>query len=267
MRTNREQSAGEDRMQQVFEEVFRESSALKISFEDAARYNRNFKLTHERTVRDIDALVSGARILELGAFTGVVAVTLARLGHKVTASDHPSILQDPAASEFLRRNGVDLCPMNLADITFPLADGSFDVVDFHSILSLLNFNPIPLLKEFHRLLATGGYVYCAAPNLLAAKNVALMVLRRGYLSPIKHFEWNLEEASEGTGLRVGLSWREYSEEEVVELFAASGFDLVTHKFGLNTPNRSSFPRRQLVDALYGLFPSLMPTQIGVFRKR
>jgi len=261
--TPRSKAAGRRAVDETFEQVFAESSALKPGFEDAARYNQNFKLTHQRTVEDVDALRSNARILELGAFTGVVAVTLARLGHKVTASDHPFILQDPAISGFFARNGIETCPMNLADIKFPLSDGSFDVVDFHSILSLLNFNPIPLLREFHRLLAPGGYVYCASPNLLAAKNVALMLLRKGYLSPVKHLEWNLREDS---ALKVGLSWREWTKQEVVELFAASGFELVSHKFGLNTPNRSTFPRKQIVNAVYGAFPSLMPTQIGVFRK-
>lgn len=256
--------AGVSVVEEVLEQVFAESSALKPSFENPARYNLNFKLTHRRTVEDVHALRSHARILELGAFTGVVAVTLARLGHKVTASDHPFVLSDPVISGFFARNGIETCPINLAEIKFPLADGSFDVVDFHSILSLLNFNPIPLLREFHRLLAPGGYVYCASPNLTAAKNIALMMSGKGYLSPVKDMVSNLDETSV---FQVGLSWREWSKDEKIDLFAASGFELVSHKFGLNTPNRSSFPRKQIVNAFYTLFPSMMPTQVGVFRKK
>ncbi len=263
MKDSQHLGGGGNRVDEIFEQVFRESSLLDIGFEDAARYNKNFKLTHYRTVCEVNALRSRARILELGAFTGVVAVSLSRLGHRVTASDYPFVLKDPAVVSFFNGNGIETCPMNLADIRFPLPDGGFDVVDFHSILSLLNFNPLPLLREFYRLLAPGGCVYCATPNLLAAKNVALILMRRGYLSPLEHLELNLLE---GTGMKVGLSWREWTKDEMIGLFRAAGFEVESHKFGLNTPNRSGFPRRQLVGWLYGLFPSLMPTQIGVFRK-
>lgn len=254
----------EDQIKRVFEEVFRESSALEIGFEDAARYNRNFRLTLNRTVQDVHALGSCSRILELGAFTGVVAVTLARLGHQVTASDYPFALEDPAVSKFLSSNSIDLCPMDLAKIPFPQANEAFDVIVFHSILAHLNFNPLPLVQEFSRLLASGGRVYCATPNLLAAKNVARMVLRKGYLNPVQHLQWNLVP---GSGMQVGLTWREWTKEELVDLFAAGGFELESHKFGVNTPNRSKFPRRHVVQAMYALCPSLMPTQIGIFRKR
>jgi len=70
---------------EAFEAAFSESSDLKFGFEDAVRYNRNFKLTHWRTVCDVHELGANARILELGAFTGVVAVALAKLGHRVVA--------------------------------------------------------------------------------------------------------------------------------------------------------------------------------------
>ena len=90
----------------AFEEAFVESSSLKFSFEDAVRYNRNFKLTHWRTVSDVHALGANARILELGAFTGVVAVSLAKLGHRVTASDFPFIVEEPAVQHLCREYGL-----------------------------------------------------------------------------------------------------------------------------------------------------------------
>lgn len=204
-----------------------------------------------------------ARILELGAFTGVVAVALAKLGHRVVASDFPFIAEDSAVKTLCEKCGIRIVPQDLAKIAFPLESGSFDVIVFHSILAHLNFNPIPLLREFHRLLDRGGRVYCATPNLLAAKNVALILRRRGYLNPVQSYLWNLNP---GTGMQVGLIWREWTKAELVELFGVCGFEMESHCFTVNTRNRSGFPRKQLVNLMYRCFPSLMPTQVGVFRK-
>lgn len=248
---------------EAFEGAFSESTALKFGFEDALRYNRNFKLTHWRTVRDVHALGANARILELGVFTGVVAAALARLGHKVVASDFPFIAEDPAVINLCGKYGIPIVPQDLAKIDFSLESGSFDVIVFHSILAHLNFNPIPLVREFHRLLARGGRVYCATPNLLAAKNVALILRRRGYLNPVQSYLWNLNP---GAGMRVGLTWREWTREELKDLFGACGFETERHFFTINTPNRSGFLRKHLVNLMYRCFPSFMPTQVGIFRK-
>jgi SAM-dependent methyltransferase len=253
----------EKTMEEAFEAAFSESTHLKFGFEDAVRYNRGFKLTHWRTVCDVHALGASARILELGAFTGVVAVALSKLGHREVASDFPFIAEDPALKNLCEKYGIPLVPQDLAKIDFPFESDSFDVIVFHSILAHLNFNPIPLVREFHRLLDHGGRVYCATPNLLAAKNVALILRRQGYLNPVESYLWNLNS---GTGMRVGLTWREWTKAELVDLFGVCGFEKESHCFTVNTPNRSGFPRRQLVNFMYWCFPSLMPTQVGVFCK-
>jgi 2-polyprenyl-3-methyl-5-hydroxy-6-metoxy-1,4-benzoquinol methylase len=54
------------------------------------------RFAYSRTFRDLEALVYGQmtlgrnlKILEVGAFTRIVSVALANLGHEVTASDIP----------------------------------------------------------------------------------------------------------------------------------------------------------------------------------
>ena len=53
-----------------------QSSSLNLSFENAARYNRELGHTFRRTVEDVAALGRGLRIMEIGSFTGVVSVAL-----------------------------------------------------------------------------------------------------------------------------------------------------------------------------------------------
>lgn len=253
-----------DRVRSTFDEVFLESSGLDLSFESAGNYNSEFKHTLLRACTDIAALGGGLRVLEVGVFTGVVSATLARLGYVVSASDVPFVVADPAVDAFLKKENVKAFPVNLATTKFPLPDRSFDVIIFHSVLTHLNVNPIPILQEFHRLLDKDGVVYCNTPNLLAAKNRWQILSGKGYLDTIDRLAWNLDP---GTGMSVGLHWREWTKGELIELFDHCGFDTENHRFVLTTPNRSGFPRKTLVSLMYALCPSLMTTQIGLFKKR
>jgi len=252
-----------DKIDSVFASAAEDCSAVPTQFENARHYNNMIAHGHRAIVHRVHPLGSKMRILELGAFTGVVAVTLQRLGHQVTASDVPFVMDDPALAEFLDKEGIKRCGMDLSNIHFPLPDSSFDLINFHSVLSMLNFNPLPLYREFHRLLVDGGLVVCGTTNLHSAKNLSLMLRRKGYLSPVEHLSWALMP---GKGMSVGLRWREWGKDELIETFEASGFRLVSHTYDMLTANRSKFPRKQLVAAMYRLFPSLMVDQTAIFAK-
>lgn len=242
----------------------RDSNRAGIRFENAEEYNRVLEPTFERTVTDTAALGSNFRILEVGSFTGVVSLALQRLGHAVTASDIPFVVQDPGFLRLFSESGVNIIGANLNDLPFPAASGSYDLIIFNEVLEHLNFNPIPLLREFHRILAPAGRVYCATPNLLSAKNRWRMIRGLGYLNPVEHLNWNLTADS---GMSVGLHWREWTRAELIELFNATGFVLESHRFGLTSVSGSRGLRKLAVKTLYALFPGLMPNQVGVFAKK
>ncbi len=240
-----------------------DSSGLALSFENPARYNEALAHTFERTVRDIAKLGNKLRILEVGSFTGVVSLALNRLGHHVTVSDMPFVIEDPALVALYHDEEIKTCPADLSTASLSLVDQSFDLIVFNEVVEHLNFNPIPLLREFGRLLCPGGRVYCATPNLTAAKNRWLILRGQSYINPVRHLVLNLVP---GTGMSVGLHWREWTKQELIELFEAAGFDLESHQFGLVTPNRSGILRKSLVNMMYSAFPSLMPNQVAVFIK-
>jgi SAM-dependent methyltransferase len=158
---------------------------------------------------------------------------------------------------------VAVCPANLAHSQLPVPDESFDLIVFNEVLEHLNFNPIPLLREFARVLVPGGKVYCATPNLASAKNRWLMMRGKSYINPVRDLVRNL---TPNTGMSVGLHWREWSREEFVEVFSVAGLKMVSHRFTLVTPNRSKALRRTMVGLMYRFFPSLLPLQVGVFQK-
>lgn len=202
-------------------------------------------------------------ILDVGSFTGVVSVALKRIGNEVTACDIDFVINDAAIQSIFKEENIKYSCINLQNNTLPFESDSFDLIIFNEVIEHLNFNPIPLLREFNRILKPNGKVYCATPNLLSAKNIFRILTRKGYLNPVEHLIWNLKP---GTGMSVGLHWREWCRQELLELFICAGFECEWHKYGLVTPNRSKFPRNIAVRLMYQIFPSLMPNQVALFKK-
>ncbi|MBJ7391735.1 MAG: methyltransferase domain-containing protein, partial [Chthoniobacterales bacterium] len=165
---------------------------------------------------------------------------------------------------FFASEGVKLWPHDLAVVPLDLPSASFDLIILTEVLEHLNFNPIALLREFARVLKPGGQVYCATPNLANIHNRVNLLRGRGIMNPVEHLVLNLKP---GTGMAVGLHWREWSKLEMVQLFSEAGFELKSHRYGLVTANRSGFPRKQLVGLMYALAPALMPNQVAVFRNK
>lgn len=245
----------------VVVDVLARKSAYKLKFEDGDQYDSVMRLAYSRTVRDLEALGKDLKVLEIGAFTGIVSAALANLGHDVTASDIPFVLADESNAAYLRSEGVKTLPHDLSVLPFPAPSSGFDLVVMNEVLEHLNFNPIPLLRELARVLKPGGLLYCATPNLPKIHTRLRLLRGKGIMNPVSDLVLNLKPE---TGMSVGLHWREWAKDEMVQLFKEAGFSLKSHKYGMLTKNVSSFPRRQLIGLMYALVPSLMANQVGVF---
>lgn len=243
--------------------MLKKKSQISIGFENGNAYDDQMRSAYSRTVSDVDRLGHGLDIVEFGCFTGIVSASLRRLGHRVIASDMPFVLEDEQNSRFLSNEGVEFCPHDLALLPLPFEADAFDVIVLTEVIEHLNFNPIPLLREFWRILKPSGIVYCATPNLASLINRVRLFSGLGIMNPVTHLIWNL---TPGTGMSVGLHWREWTKKELVDLFAVAGFGLVSHQYGLLSSSGSSFPRKQVVGLAYTLFPFLMPNQVAIFRK-
>ncbi len=240
-----------------------ESNNISPQFGDLGDYNTHMRFRYARTLEDIAKIGDSLQILEIGAFNGVVSAALANLGHKVVAHDIPFIIEDAALVDFLSERGIERVALDLSEIKFPLEAGQYDLIVFNEVLEHLNFNAIPLLREFRRLLKPSGQVYCATPNLTCLKNRVYMLRGKGYLSPISALQLQLMP---GRSTSVGLHWREWNRAELVDLFEASGFRLNRHWYRPHVESTSGLIRRSLVSVLYTIVPGLMPGQVGLFAK-
>lgn len=114
--------------------------------------------SHSRLVSWLGSLPSPARILDVGCADGFVAEGLRRLGHHVTGVDI-------AAREGVK-DRVDVFVEADLDDGLPVAiaeGGPFDVVLAADVLEHVR-DPEELLRELHKVLATGGRLLVSVPN-------------------------------------------------------------------------------------------------------
>ena len=139
--------------------------------EAAATYDavvtRNFHFFHVHSlhpwIRRLRARIAEPEVLDLGTGTGVVAVTLARFGCRVTAMDHSPEMLEHARIRAQGAGVGDLLTLTLGDgERLPYPDASFDAVTIQGVLHHLP-DCRPMLREAHRVLRLDGELYVSEP--------------------------------------------------------------------------------------------------------
>jgi len=220
--------------------------------------------SYHRTISDVLQIADSMsterckiRILEIGAFIGVVSCSLARLGFDVTALDIPEFMNNERLKDRYALDGVTSISANLRDYSIPSESGSFSLIIMCETLEHLNFNPVPVMSEINRLLATGGYLYLSLPNLASLPNRLKLLLGRSIHNPISDFA---EQLGRKSNMIAGIHWREYTAFELEDLVTMGGFSIIQHDFF--TTHKASIPAR----VVYSLFPKLRVNQTVVARK-
>jgi len=223
------------------------------------KYLVNARHSYRRTVGDVvdhcfnrPSDDSGPiKVLEIGAFLGVVSLTLARFDAQVTALDIPEFVSNQRLQQRYRQSGVKFVAANLKDYSLPFDSGTFDLVIMCETLEHLNFNPLPVMAEINRILRVDGYLYLALPNLASLPNRFNLLCGRSIHNPLEDF---VAQLSTQNNMIVGLHWREYVRDELLKMVALSGFKCVRHTYELPVV------AGRLAFLLYRLFPTLRPAQ-------
>ncbi len=187
-------------------------------------------------------LRSGQQVLDVGCGTGVVAVTAARAGARVTALDlTPELLAH--ARENGQVAGVEI-DWHEGDVeTLPFGDASFDVV-LSQFGHMFAPRPEVAVAEMLRVLRPGGTIAFSTwpPELMVASGLALVAR---YAPPPPH------------GVAPPMQWGEPAV--VRERLGAAVRDLVFDRARMDVPALSLAHRRAQVEDTSGPIRNLVET--------
>lgn len=196
-------------------------------------YLAQHKNEYERTVRDVltyaghEADYSSIKVLEIGAFLGIVSIVLAKLGFKVTVTDIEEFISCPRLQQKFNASNIEWASSNLRSHRLPFDDEEYDVVIMCETLEHLNFNPLPIIQEINRTLRPKGLLYLTLPNIASLHNRLTLLQGKSIHNPIKHF---LAQLDANDNMIVGLHWREYTAEEIKEMLELMKFTIVQQKY-------------------------------------
>jgi SAM-dependent methyltransferase len=228
-------------------------------------YIQSHRFEYVRTVRDVlkhrPPGNGPVRVLEIGAFFGVVCFALADLGYEVTAADIPEYIEMPSQVRRYADHNIATKGVRLEEFLMPFEDESFDVIIMCEVLEHLNFNPLPLIKEINRIGKPGSIFYLSLPNLSRMKNRKNIMKGEGIgvtvSSMFKQLDPSDPELANG-------HWREYTMPEIREILERLGYRLAEHYyFSLGETQSGRGVRGMVGNWLYKTFPTLKENQTAI----
>jgi 2-polyprenyl-3-methyl-5-hydroxy-6-metoxy-1,4-benzoquinol methylase len=194
-------------------------------------YLNNMGPTYKRTLKDVNGLnfdisKNKVRVLEIGAYLGFVSKGLNQMGFDVTAADLPIFTKSKNLQKSYTSRGIELCSINLSE-KLPFSNDTFDVLICCETLEHLNFNPIPVIQEFYRVLKPGGYLYVSVPNHTKLDHRLKLLKGKSIYNPIDDLYAQINPKA---NFSVGLHWREYAKYEMEDLLKRNNFSIVKSYF-------------------------------------
>lgn len=134
----------------------------------------------------------------------------------------------------------------------PYADNTFDRVSCWEMMEHFNFNPVPFVREIYRVLKPGGHAYITVPNLAKLDHRLTLLFGNSIGTPVKHYQ-------DSAGMRsYSVHWREYTLEEITQMFHDNSFTIVLSTHLQAFQNRPLTPLRRLKRVLAGVATAIVP---------
>lgn len=234
-----------------------------------------FRLHRHRYQAILSALdaPNNAHILEVGVTPGQCTRLLVDAGYRVSGVD-----LDPMPRQALwKQLGVQVCKMNLERDPLPFADQTFDRIVFSEVIEHLVFSPLPVLREFHRVLVPGGRVLITTPNELYLKSRLWSLMHMLTWQSLDTFdEFRHKMQLEGDA-RYTTHSRTYTMKELCWVVEQAGFRVVARcyeaaweRVGLEARRLLRHPQgvlaKGVVTALTGVIPSTRSMLVVVGEK-
>lgn len=222
-----------------------------------------FRLHRHRFAAMLRAMgpAHGAHVLEVGVTPGQFTELLVGAGFRVSGAD-----LDPLTRKALwDRLGVEVRRVHLEREPLPYPDAGFDWVIFSEVIEHMVYSPLPILREFYRVLRPGGRVLITTPNELYLKSRARAIVRMLLWQSLStREEFRHQMLLEGEA-RYTTHSRTYTMDELTWLVEQAGFRIALKRFespwervGLETGRLFRAPHRVLAKALFFVLTTAIP---------
>lgn len=211
------------------------SEKAKIFFED--RYSTIFSLFPEINKNDLG--------LEIGLSGGILAFSLKQIYNlnKLFTLEHPVTYKKYNIKFInkLKKNNIQLEPIDLRMGKLPWKDNSFNFVVFSEVMEHLIPSDIPaIISEINRILKIGGWLLVTTPNISSLlKRINLLIGK----NPIE-FDLNLH-----SGATYGHI-REYTLSEVITILQNNNFDIKRKGYFSIDAKRNIFVQIESISAKF-----------------
>lgn len=182
----------------------------------------DYFLTHQNRYRYILKkivelkLPPDGKILDVGCYPPHLFLSLQKMGYQLwgISSKH-----EPMGSK-------NVTSLDIEKDQLPFKVNSFDLVVFTEIVEHLVGNPGNYLSKIRRALKKGGRLIVTTPNVAHLKNRAKLAIGKNIyfsLSQLKETNWETDSIHYRHN-------REYTKEELIQLFEGEGFQIMKEDY-------------------------------------
>lgn len=173
----------------------------------------------------------GKTVLDVGCSPGHLAISLSRMGCKVTGidlNDEYLVKYNPSWLNEITRMKWDIEKDRL-----PFPDESFDYILFTEILEHIAItHPKTIINDLYRILKPDGLLYMTTPNVACFTNILALLKNKNIFWDPNIFYGSTDRHN-----------REYTSEDIVKLFVDTGIEKYTINYFSTWGNTKPAPVR------------------------
>ena len=234
----------------VIRNVYNEFAKLGWYDEGEENYFTNQKNRYHKILEYIFKInpIERNNLLDVGSHMLQFSIIAKELGYDVSCTDVEQFVNNKINDLRLKHFNLPkpkIC--QLEDYSIPFDSNSFDVIVFSETLEHLNFNPLPVLDEFNRLLKPGGIVIISTPNVARLGNRIKLLLGGNIYTALQDYCY---------GDPLGVHRREYISTEVEQLLIWSKFSIALSKI------KFTYPKNYFLFIIERFVQFVFPTMAG-----